>query len=55
VRKLVAADHNGDQARHLSDGSGKQGLHRGETAIEGRAAQCVREYRRDNEQCEEAE
>jgi hypothetical protein len=36
-------------------GSGKRGLHRGKTAIEGRTAQCVSKYGRDNEQCEEAE
>jgi hypothetical protein len=55
MRELVAAYHDGDQAGHLGDGSGKQGLHRGETAIEGRAAHCVREYGRDNEHGEEAE
>jgi hypothetical protein len=51
--ELVAADHNGNQAGDLGDGSGKEGLQVCESGIEGRAALGGRNHRqRDHNKSE---
>jgi hypothetical protein len=35
VRKLVAANHDGNQVCDLGNRAGEEGLHRGEAGIEG--------------------
>jgi hypothetical protein len=38
VGKLIAADHDGNQAGYLGDCSGEDGLKSGESRVEGRAS-----------------
>jgi hypothetical protein len=53
VGKLVAADHDGNQARDLGNGSGEEGLEIGESCVEGSAALCERQNGKENEQGKE--
>lgn len=53
--KLVAADHDSDQAGDFGDRSGEEGLKIGESCVEGCAALRERQSGKENEQSKEGD